>query len=107
MKKAEKEELGDNHVSEDVEKVGWGVEKAQESYHADASKSTRSARSILFLFSLSRCLVLGLETRLVPAMAGVMKSNFLSPQLRQSRSLSNKNLRTLYGRLGSSFKVLD
>lgn len=64
MKNAEKEELGDNHVSEDVEKVGWGVEKAQESYRADASKSTRS-----FIpnpaFSLAlRQIVLGLELRL-------------------------------------------
>lgn len=45
MKTAEKEELGDNHVSEDVEKVGWGVEKAQESYRADASRSTYSLTS--------------------------------------------------------------
>lgn len=53
MKKAEKEELGDNHISEDVEKAGWGVDKAQESYQADASKSTRSPSSPVLLF-LSR-----------------------------------------------------
>jgi len=39
-KSVEQEELGDNHVSEDIEKVGWGVEKAQEAHTADASKST-------------------------------------------------------------------
>lgn len=39
LKDAEKEELGDNHVSEDVEKVGWGVEKAQERHKEEASKS--------------------------------------------------------------------
>ena len=39
FKEAEKEELGDNHVSEDVEKVGWGVEKAQERHKEEASKS--------------------------------------------------------------------
>lgn len=38
FKEAEKEELGDNHVSEDVEKVGWGVEKAQERHKEEASK---------------------------------------------------------------------
>lgn len=36
----EKEELGDNHISEDIEKVGWGVEEAQQAHTADASKST-------------------------------------------------------------------
>lgn len=39
FKDAEREELGDNHVSEDVEKVGWGVEKAQERHKEEASKS--------------------------------------------------------------------
>lgn len=39
FKDAEKEELGDNHVSEDIEKVGWGVEKAQERHKEEASKS--------------------------------------------------------------------
>lgn len=39
FKDAEKKELGDNHVSEDVEKVGWGVEKAQERHKEEASKS--------------------------------------------------------------------
>lgn len=37
-KGAEKEEVGDNHISEDLEKVGWGVEEAQERHKADASK---------------------------------------------------------------------
>lgn len=65
LKKAEKEELGDNHVSKDVEKAGWGVDKAQESYQADASKSTRSPSSPVLLF-LSRHdkVGLGLELRL-------------------------------------------
>lgn len=36
-KGVEKEELGDNHISEDLEKVGWGVEQAQERHKADAS----------------------------------------------------------------------
>lgn len=40
-KGAEKEELGDNHVSEDIEKIGWGVEEAQQAHTADASKSIR------------------------------------------------------------------
>lgn len=39
FKDVEREELGDNHVSEDVEKVGWGVEKAQERHKEEASKS--------------------------------------------------------------------
>lgn len=39
FKDAEREELGDNHVSEDVEKVGWGVEKAQKAHKEEASKS--------------------------------------------------------------------
>lgn len=38
FKGVEKEELGDNHISEDIEKVGWGVEKAQQAHKADASK---------------------------------------------------------------------
>lgn len=42
FKDVEREELGDNHVSEDVEKVGWGVEKAQERHKEEASKSPRS-----------------------------------------------------------------
>lgn len=66
MKTAEKEELGDNHVSEDVEKVGWGVEKAQESYRADASKSTRSPNPVqpcFFFPCSSRWLVLSLALR--------------------------------------------
>lgn len=47
VKGVEKEELGNNHISEDVEKVGWGVEEAQMAHKADASKSTT-------LFSISR-----------------------------------------------------
>lgn len=39
VKDVEKEELGDNHFSEDVEKLGWGVQEAQERHRADASKS--------------------------------------------------------------------
>lgn len=55
MKKTEKEELGDNHVSEDVEKVGWGVEKAQESYRADASRLTFSLSTLLVFFFGPSC----------------------------------------------------
>lgn len=36
----EKEEVGDNHISEEIEKVGWGVEEAQQAHKADASKFT-------------------------------------------------------------------
>ncbi|KAI3392374.1 hypothetical protein diail_5762 [Diaporthe ilicicola] len=43
FKEAEKKELGDNHVSEDVEKVGWGVEKAQERHKEEASLATQLA----------------------------------------------------------------
>lgn len=43
FKDAEKEELGDNHVSEDVEKLGWGVEKAQERHKEEASLATQLA----------------------------------------------------------------
>ncbi|KAI7777175.1 hypothetical protein LA080_003907 [Diaporthe eres] len=43
FKDAEREELGDNHVSEDVEKVGWGVEKAQERHTEEASLATQLA----------------------------------------------------------------
>ncbi|KAL1867732.1 DUF1279 superfamily [Diaporthe australafricana] len=43
LKDAEKEELGDNHISEDVEKVGWGVEKAQERHKEEASLATQLA----------------------------------------------------------------
>lgn len=39
-KGVEKEEIGDNHVSEEIEKVGWGVEEAQQAHKADASKFT-------------------------------------------------------------------
>lgn len=50
FKDAEKEELGDNHVSEDIEKVGWGVEKAQERHKEEASKShTNPPRNSVFL----------------------------------------------------------
>lgn len=41
VKGVEKEQLGDNHVSEDIEKVGWGVEEAQERNKTDASKSQK------------------------------------------------------------------
>lgn len=41
VKGVEKEELGDNHISEDIEMVGWGVEQAQERHKADASKLER------------------------------------------------------------------
>ncbi|CAN8106019.1 unnamed protein product [Discula destructiva] len=43
MKGAEKDEVGDNHISEDIEKVGWGVEKAQQAHKADASLATQLA----------------------------------------------------------------
>lgn len=39
LKDAEKEELGDNSASEGIEKVGWGVEKAQERHKEEASES--------------------------------------------------------------------
>lgn len=42
VKGVEKEELGDNHISEDVEMVGWGVEQAQQRHKADASKLEHS-----------------------------------------------------------------
>lgn len=47
FKDAEREELGDNRVSEDVEKVGWGVEKAQERHKEEASKSHTSVPYVL------------------------------------------------------------
>ena len=54
FKDAEMEELGNNHVSEDVEKVGWGVEKAQERHKEEASKSNTNAlrTSAFFLHPL-------------------------------------------------------
>ncbi|KAJ4415467.1 DUF1279 super [Gnomoniopsis sp. IMI 355080] len=42
-KDIEKEEIGDNHISEGVEKVGWGVEEAQQAHKADASLATQLA----------------------------------------------------------------
>ncbi|KAJ4396673.1 DUF1279 super [Gnomoniopsis smithogilvyi] len=42
-KDVEKEEIGDNHISEEVEKVGWGVEEAQQAHKADASLATQLA----------------------------------------------------------------
>lgn len=51
-KDAENKELGDNHISEEVEKVGWGVEEAQQAHKADASKSTYNL--IFFFVLLSR-----------------------------------------------------
>ncbi|KAF3760486.1 hypothetical protein M406DRAFT_324343 [Cryphonectria parasitica EP155] len=43
MKGVEKEQIGDNHISNDVEMVGWGVEEAQERHKADASLATQLA----------------------------------------------------------------
>lgn len=55
FKDAEKEELGDNHVSEDIGKVGWGVEKAQERHKEEASKSHNSPpANFCFPFSTAR-----------------------------------------------------
>lgn len=51
FKDAEREELGDNHVSEDVEKVGWGVEKAQERHKEEASKSHNDPAYFCLAFS--------------------------------------------------------
>lgn len=38
LKDAEKEQLGDNQISEDVEMVGWGVKEAEEKNKSEASK---------------------------------------------------------------------
>lgn len=54
FKDAEREELGDNHVSEDVEKVGWGVEKAQERHKEEASKSHNDPAYYCLAFSSAR-----------------------------------------------------
>lgn len=43
FKKAEKEELGSNNVSQDVEMVGWGVKEAQEKNKEEASLATQLA----------------------------------------------------------------
>lgn len=101
MKKAEKEELGDNHVSEDVEKIGWGVEKAQESYHADASKSTRFFNRIL-LSSRVTTNHSGVGTSVVPSLA--MKLENSPPSPRQNGVLTSI---CLYDTLGLEFKVLN
>ena len=37
VKEAEKEELGDDQISEKVEMAGWGVEEAQERHDEEAS----------------------------------------------------------------------
>ena len=38
LKEAEHKEVGDNHISEDVEMVGWGVKEAEEKNKSEASK---------------------------------------------------------------------
>ncbi len=38
LKDAEKEQLGDNQISEDVEMVGWGVKEAEEKNQSEASE---------------------------------------------------------------------
>jgi N-terminal acetyltransferase 2 len=37
LKNKEKDEMGDNHISEDVEMVGWGVKEAEERNNSEAS----------------------------------------------------------------------
>lgn len=43
LSKAETEQLGNNDISDAVEKATWGVEEAQRANKAEASKSTRTA----------------------------------------------------------------
>lgn len=38
LKAAEKESMGDNDLSDDVEMVGWGVEEAQQKNKEEASE---------------------------------------------------------------------
>jgi N-terminal acetyltransferase 2 len=38
LKDAEKEQLGSNEISQDVEMAGWGVREADEAHKAEASK---------------------------------------------------------------------
>lgn len=40
VKDVEKQEIGDNHITQDLDKIGWGVEEAQQRHKADASEST-------------------------------------------------------------------
>lgn len=40
FRKTEIKETGQEHVSDAVEKAGWGVEEAQERHQEEASKST-------------------------------------------------------------------
>jgi N-terminal acetyltransferase 2 len=37
LKDAEKKEIGDNEISEDVEMAGWGVKEAEERVKTEAS----------------------------------------------------------------------
>ncbi|KAH8880004.1 hypothetical protein GQ53DRAFT_670788 [Thozetella sp. PMI_491] len=43
LKDAEKEQLGSNNISEDVEMVGWGVKEAEERNKTEASLATQLA----------------------------------------------------------------
>lgn len=43
LKEAEKENTGDNEISEHVERVGWGVEEAEAAHQAEASLGTQLA----------------------------------------------------------------
>ncbi|KAI8966662.1 hypothetical protein F5Y11DRAFT_308957 [Daldinia sp. FL1419] len=55
LKEAEKENLGDAEISEDVEMAGWGVEEAEKRHKAEASLGTQLAlayavhKSFIFL----------------------------------------------------------
>ncbi|KAI0108218.1 hypothetical protein F4814DRAFT_451499 [Daldinia grandis] len=55
LKEAEKENLGDTEISEDVEMAGWGVEEAEKRHKAEASLGTQLAlayavhKSFIFL----------------------------------------------------------
>jgi hypothetical protein len=45
FRKTEIKETGQEHVSDAVEKAGWGVEEAQERHQEEASRSTPCQRS--------------------------------------------------------------
>ncbi len=38
LKETEKQQTGDNHISEEAEAVGWGVKEAEERNKTEASK---------------------------------------------------------------------
>lgn len=92
LKTAEAKELGDNRISEDIEKAGWGVKEAQEAHKSEASEYSPEPIDGLVERGVANCCT-GLATQL--ALAYAIHKSFIFLRVPLTAAITPKVVKVL------------